>query len=766
MRHDGAGAWDASPPDRVAPLIDVADLPNIFWETSNDLLVVTDEDTVVRATNPAWQRALGWMVEQGVVRVADLVHDDDRHIVQETLAGRSEGRRIEGLELRLRTVWGDYRDVLWSGLWDGTSWYASGRDVTDVRRSEQTARDAAAFWQATIDSMQGTVAVLDDLGRIVAVNKAWRDLGRRHERTGSSELGRNYLDMCDRAGDEPGARQAAAGVRALLAGRRDPVVFDYPLNDRWVSFTATAFVGEGMARIVISQIDVTARRLLEQDALAQAGVLDQFEIAVFGQDRDHRVTRWSEGAERLLGWSRSEALGRSMLDMVDPRSLTHVEDGPSAVEGRYELSRKDGTTFAAHLRWTEVRDSEGQLTGAMGVAMDVSAQERAQAEAGAARNYLRTVTDSMTEGLFALGPDGGVTTMNQAAEQMLGWSLDEVRGERLHDITRHRRFDGQAHSSAECLMDASGDTGAHRVIDEVFVRRNGLTLPVSYTVTPLETPDGDDGFVVVFMDATHVQAEQQRQQLEINAAVWIQRVKDALAEDRFLLYAQPIVDLSTMAMTQQELLLRVLEKDGTISSPGEYLATAEQYGLTGDVDRWAIHEAIELAAAGNAVEVNVSAASVGDEDLLSDVERWLRDSQADPSLLVFEITETAVVADEQAGRRFVDHLHRLGCKVALDDFGTGYSGFAYLKQLPVDYVKIDIEFVRDLCSNSASRHVVEAVVNLARGFGFTTVAEGVEDVETLELLMSLGVHHAQGFHLGRPAPLRPDLATETVEVHR
>jgi EAL domain-containing protein (putative c-di-GMP-specific phosphodiesterase class I) len=126
---------------------------------------------------------------------------------------------------------------------------------------------------------------------------------------------------------------------------------------------------------------------------------------------------------------------------------------------------------------------------------------------------------------------------------------------------------------------------------------------------------------------------------------------------------------------------------------------------------------------------------------------------ADPTKLVFEITETALVSDEPAARAFVESLHALGCKIALDDFGTGYGGFTYLKQLPVDFLKIDTEFVRDARTNSASRNVIQAIVGLARDFGLKTVGEGVEDEASLSLLRELGVDYAQGFHVGRPAPL-------------
>jgi EAL domain-containing protein (putative c-di-GMP-specific phosphodiesterase class I) len=134
------------------------------------------------------------------------------------------------------------------------------------------------------------------------------------------------------------------------------------------------------------------------------------------------------------------------------------------------------------------------------------------------------------------------------------------------------------------------------------------------------------------------------------------------------------------------------------------------------------------------------------------IERGLERTGADPARLVFEVTETALVENQAAAAVFAEHLRELGCKLALDDFGTGYGGFTYLKRLPIDLLKIDIEFVSDLAVNPASRHVVEAVVALARGFELETVAEGVENAETLALLRELGVDFAQGYHIARPAP--------------
>ncbi|MDX6216322.1 MAG: hypothetical protein QOG99_1906, partial [Frankiales bacterium] len=121
----------------------------------------------------------------------------------------------------------------------------------------------------------------------------------------------------------------------------------------------------------------------------------------------------------------------------------------------------------------------------------------------------------------------------------------------------------------------------------------------------------------------------------------------------------------------------------------------------------------------------------------------------------FEITETALMQDLEAGKAFAEAVTALGCGLALDDFGTGFASFTYLKLLPFTHLKIDIEFVRDLPDNAANRHVVDAIVSLAKGFGQLTVAEGVEDEATVELLRERGVDYAQGYHLGRPAPLSP-----------
>jgi PAS domain S-box-containing protein len=508
--------------------------------------------------------------------------------------------------------------------------------------------------------------------------------------------------------------------------------------------------------------DVAAERATQEALRLQARLLDEVDGSVIATDLNGLVSYWSRGAERLYGWDRAETLGRSILALgliplhgTASAGMLGAMASQARWKGELEVPHKDGTTVRVDLRLSPVADDDGALIGMIGISVDVSERVRAAAELRAARDHLRTVTDSMAEGLYTLDADGRVTYVNSAAERLLGWNAHELLGRSMHETVHYRHGDGSPYPEAPCPLTGVRRTGlAAHVEDDLFIRKDGTELPVSYTASPLESErDATRGAVVVFSDATERQARRARHERDVEALSWIGRIRSALDEDRMVLYAQPIVDLATGETVKHELLIRMLDGAGEIVAPGLFLPVAEEYGLIREIDRWVVARAAELAAAGHPLEINLSAESLGDPSLLGFVEQVLGCTGADPSLLVFELTETALLRDEAAARTFIEGVVRLGSHVALDDFGTGYGGFTYLKRLPIDFLKIDVEFVRDLPSNRASRHVVRAVVSLARDFGLQTVAEGVEDDETLELLRAHGVDFAQGYGLGRPAPL-------------
>lgn len=237
---------------------------------------------------------------------------------------------------------------------------------------------------------------------------------------------------------------------------------------------------------------------------------------------------------------------------------------------------------------------------------------------------------------------------------------------------------------------------------------------------------------------------------------WVDRLRQALADDDLLLWAQPIVELASGRISRWELLLRLRGPDGEIVEPEAFLPAAERCHLIHQIDRWVVRRAIALLAGGPeefALEVNVSGRAFSDAEMLPLVQRELAARGVAPRRLIFEITETAAVADLGQARHFLTTLRALGCRFAIDDFGIGFSSFYYLKHLPVDYLKIDGSFIRDVRKTPADAALVSAIVEVARTLAIGTIAEHVEDADTAHWLRDHGVDYAQGLYLGAPRPL-------------
>lgn len=240
---------------------------------------------------------------------------------------------------------------------------------------------------------------------------------------------------------------------------------------------------------------------------------------------------------------------------------------------------------------------------------------------------------------------------------------------------------------------------------------------------------------------------------------WLQHIREALEEDTLELHAQPIMDLASGRITQYELLLRMRTRSGELIAPGAFIEIAERSGSIRDIDLWVLRRACRMIRDEHArgrvsrMEVNVSGVSISDPDFLEMIRPELAGLGALGSELVFELTETAAVTDLANATAFVEAITPFGCGLALDDFGVGFGSFYYLKHLPCRYLKIDGEFIRTLPTSPADQVFVRAMVELARGLGKSTIAEFVEDAETLRLITELGVDFAQGYFVGRPAPL-------------
>ncbi|MEL7538909.1 MAG: bifunctional diguanylate cyclase/phosphodiesterase [Pseudomonadota bacterium] len=247
----------------------------------------------------------------------------------------------------------------------------------------------------------------------------------------------------------------------------------------------------------------------------------------------------------------------------------------------------------------------------------------------------------------------------------------------------------------------------------------------------------------------------------------ISNLQSALLQDRFVLYAQPIRPIHRSAGNERyEILTRMLGPGDTLIQPNKFLSAAERYQMMPAMDRWVVAQTLkQLSSAENVLEVNFSSYSINiaaqtlaDKDFIDFLLAAVANSGLSPDCLCFEITESTAIRSFERAEHFVRSVQQAGCSVALDDFGAGYCSFGYLESLPVDVIKLDGRFVRNLCESSLNEVIVKAVVDIAAVISATTVAEFVQDDMTLAKLRELGVNFAQGYGVAQPEPLEDVLA--------
>lgn len=241
---------------------------------------------------------------------------------------------------------------------------------------------------------------------------------------------------------------------------------------------------------------------------------------------------------------------------------------------------------------------------------------------------------------------------------------------------------------------------------------------------------------------------------------WVTRIQMALTEDRFCLYAQLIEPLTGNGGEHYELLLRLNDETGTIIPPGAFLPAAERYNLMGALDRWVIQRALDILMQHpgffsqiQMLSINLSGQSLTDGGFLEFVKNLFQKTQFDGSKICFEITETATISNLNQARNFISALREVGCRFALDDFGSGLSSFGYLKNLKVDFLKIDGLFVKDIASDPIDHAMVRSINEIGQIMGIQTIAEFVENYQIKDLLRKIGVNYVQGFGIHKPQPL-------------
>ncbi len=510
---------------------------------------------------------------------------------------------------------------------------------------------------------------------------------------------------------------------------------------------------------------------------------------------------------RLLGYEtegelREARFGDLIVDGTGTALLEdHLRESEEVKNVEIALKAKDGPAVDALLNARAVRTDDGTFLYHEGILTDISHLKRQEEEllhlaahdplTGLHnRREFNAILDRHLSRAKRYGGYGAVLWMDLDGFKEINDGLGHKAGDELLASLAHRmrstiresdvlaRLGGdefailypnvdstQAQVAAKRLLDAIRQHTANIQGQEIRTTASvGIVIFPEHGMQPTELlvqadmtmyrakEQGRNRFCVYSQDQENMETPEER-------IDWLRLVRDALENDGFVLYAQPILDLRTNEIDRYEILLRLLDRDGGIIPPGAFLDIAEQFGLSGDIDRWVLSKATEILsdaeimAKGISFAINLSPRTMTDTEFLQLISDMPALNVISSVRLVMEITETAAIYNIHVAKDFLRTLRAQGYEFALDDFGMGFSSFYQLKNLDVDYLKIDGSFIRNLSRDPVDKHLVLAMVQLARSLGKQTIAEFVEDQEILDMLREMGLDYAQGFHIARPRPL-------------
>lgn len=565
------------------------------------------------------------------------------------------------------------------------------------------------------------------------------------------------------------------------------------------------FIVSHTASIIGNAIDLaeTKRNLAEIQLRKLSQAVEQSQSMVLITDAAGNIEYTNPKFTQLTGYTLEETIGQN------PRILKSGETSPEEYKqlwdtitsgrewrGEFHNRKKNGELYWEYASISPVRNSDGVITNFLAVKEDITERKNFEAQLMRLadrdpltnllnrRRFQEELNSSLAQArrhdtsgaLLFLDLDNfkdiNDTLGHQAGDEILT-HLADILKKRLRESDIIARLGGDEFAILLSHIDAShAQSVAEQIIDSVYshvmiVHEQPTRVTVSIGIALFPFHGNTSETLLKCADLAMYRAKKEGrnracvythgQKTKIETLLnWEKNIREALYLNRFVLHLQPIVDLRENCIVGYEALLRMIGENNELIHPAAFLDVAERSDLINDIDRWVVRRAIRIITEicksdkNLYIGANLSGKAFDDPELISIINQELAATAINPVNLVLEITESAVITDIIEAQHFITTLKAMGCRFALDDFGTGFSSLNYLKHLPVDYLKIDGSFIRNLPNDSADQHLVRAIVEVARGLNKQTIAEFVECEEAVRLLLEYGVDYAQGYHIGRP----------------
>ena len=554
----------------------------------------------------------------------------------------------------------------------------------------------------------------------------------------------------------------------------------------------------------ISERKAAERLLLEAESRYR-NLVETAHDLVWSMDTEGRWVYLNNAVKNIYGYNQHEMLNRFFYDFQAPESLDRDEIAFEQILAGKELVQyetvhldKNGNRRYISFNARPTIDENGNTTLVSGTARDITEQKHFEQELTYQAQH-DTLTGLYNRSYFQSELERVISRIARSAAECALLYLDLDQFKYVNDTLGHAAGDRLLKECTEVLRKniREGDLLARFGGDEFTILLYNIdhdhALPVAENIRTMfehyrfndsgQTINVTCSIGLTMVDSDTETADEALSQADLACNIsksqgrncvheysaedsektnmaedmgWIARVKDAVDNDRFHMLYQPIVSVQTNAIHGYEVLLRLPTEQGDHIKPGGFIPAAERFGLVHKIDRWTVRRSMEYLAQlhheniETQFAINLSGRAIEDRELLNMIQSILNDTELNPASLTFELTETAAIANLQAARKFIGQLKDLGCRMALDDFGSGFCSFTYLKHLPVDTLKIDGAFVQSLAHTKVDQAMVQSMNQIAHALGKTTVAEFVENQETLQLLKDYGVDFAQGHYLGRP----------------